>query len=159
MNWKVSTSYRKWCRMSKSALTLKDSYALIIFILCFFRPSFSSATHSGDIKLLITLRNSLIQRRDVIPSWFDLEIPTMHTSNTACLNFALRISPLHSSPLHNLQDFLLLNPPHLLHLPAIVRHWWSLSPRPSLNHSIRFSKSSALAATTWPFFFFKKRNS
>ena len=97
--------------MSKSALTLKDSYALIIFILCFFRPSFSSATNSGDIKLLITLRNSLIQRRDVIPSWFDPEIPTTHTSNTASLNFALRINPLHSSPLHNLQIFLLLNPP------------------------------------------------
>ena len=67
-----------------------------------------------------------------------VRIPTMHTSHTACLNFALRISPLHSRFLHNLQILLLLNLPHLLHLPTIVRHWWSMSPRPSLNHSARF---------------------
>ncbi|RVW82590.1 Leucine-rich repeat receptor protein kinase MSP1 [Vitis vinifera] len=76
---------RKWCRMSKSAPTLKASYALIIFILCFFQ--IPPCNWTG-----IRCEGSMVRRIDLSCSLLPLDLPfpnlTGELRNLKHLNFS-----------------------------------------------------------------------
>ncbi|KAK9141378.1 hypothetical protein Scep_011059 [Stephania cephalantha] len=60
-------------------------YTLALIHICFIHPALSLEIYSDEIQSLVALRDSLIQKRDVIPSWFNSEIPPCKWSGISCI--------------------------------------------------------------------------
>ncbi|KAI3946591.1 hypothetical protein MKX01_014449 [Papaver californicum] len=52
---------------------------------CFICSSFCEANVSNDIQILITLKDSLVLRRDLLPSWFNTEVSPCNWSGIRCV--------------------------------------------------------------------------
>ncbi|XP_071736386.1 leucine-rich repeat receptor protein kinase MSP1-like [Rutidosis leptorrhynchoides] len=82
--------------MTKSKSRFKAFHVFVLLLLCFARLCYSNDTSS-----LITLRNSLLQRKDIISTWFGSKLPPCNWTGITCNSFAVhQISlPCTSSPL------------------------------------------------------------
>ncbi|KVI08275.1 Concanavalin A-like lectin/glucanase, subgroup [Cynara cardunculus var. scolymus] len=96
--------------MAKSNSRLKAFHALVLVLLCFVHLCFSNETAS-----LIALRKLLLQRKDVISTWFDSKIPPCNWTGIRC----------EGSVVHQISLSCTLSPP-TLPFPRIFREFRSL---------------------------------
>ncbi|KAJ0703075.1 putative non-specific serine/threonine protein kinase [Helianthus annuus] len=82
--------------MTKSNARLKDFHALILLFFCFVHLCFSDDTSS-----LIALRNSLLERKDVVSTWFGSTMRPCNWTGIMCESFVVHQISLSctSSPL------------------------------------------------------------
>ncbi|XP_010241481.1 PREDICTED: leucine-rich repeat receptor protein kinase MSP1-like isoform X1 [Nelumbo nucifera] len=71
--------------MSETAPRWKASHLLAFLMLFFLQSSLSEVNYSHDLQSLITLRNSLSQKREFITSWFNSAIPPCNWSGIKCV--------------------------------------------------------------------------
>ena len=138
-------TFQTWCRMTKLTPTSKASHTLVIIILCFIFLPFSSARYFGDVEALIALRNSLLPKREILPSWFDSKIPPCNWTGVKCegaavfdLDLSCTFLPLNLPFPNLLGEFRSLKHLNLSHCGltgSIPPNIWSLDKLETLNLS------------------------
>ncbi|KAF6170027.1 hypothetical protein GIB67_042832 [Kingdonia uniflora] len=129
--------------MFKTTAVLQTSHVLTLIILCFLHSSFSITNESNDLQSLLSLRNSLAQRRNLIPSWFNSEVSAcnwsgircvgskVHTVDLSCTMFPLELPfPNYIGEFRELKYLNLSNCALIGHVPSKI---WNLGNLESLD--------------------------